>query len=199
MKNTKALGQTQKFLIDLFPLMAFFATNWFYRGTPHDKFLWATGVLMAATAVSLIVTYLLTGTVAKMLLVTALIVGVFGGLTLYFQDEFFLKIKVTIINLFFAAILFGGVFFKQNFIKNIMGQAMELPDRVWRILTIRWALFFVGLAVLNEIIRRFTPEYWVTFKAFGILGLTILFAVANAPYMARHMKDEEVKKIPSAD
>jgi intracellular septation protein len=174
--------------------MAFFATNWFYRGSPHDKFLWATGVLMAATVVSLIVTYVLTGTIAKMLLVTAIIVGIFGGLTLYFQDEFFLKIKVTIINLLFAAVLFGGLFFKQNFIKNIMGQAMELPDVAWRVLTIRWAGFFVVLALANEIIRRFTPDYWVTFKAFGILGLTLGFALANAPFMARHMQTEDPKK-----
>lgn len=197
---TKApLSQGHKTLIDLFPLLAFFMTNWFYRGTQHEKFLWATGVLMAATLISVVVTYFLTGTVAKMLLITALIVGVFGGLTLYFQDEFFLKIKVTIINLFFAAVLLGGLFFKQSFIKNIMGQALELPDKAWRVLTYRWAFLFIGLAVINEIIRRFTPDYWVSFKAFGILGLTFLFAVANAPYMARHMKNEESKKIPSAD
>ncbi len=197
---TKApLSQGQKTLIDLFPLLAFFMTNWFYRGDSHEKFLWATGVLMAATLISVLVTYFLTGAVAKMLLITALIVGVFGGLTLYFQDEFFLKIKVTIINLFFAAVLLGGLFFKQSFIKNIMGQALELPDKAWRVLTYRWAFLFIGLAVINEIIRRFTPDYWVSFKAFGILGLTFLFAVANAPFMARHMKDEESKKIPSAD
>jgi intracellular septation protein len=193
------LSQGKKFLIDLFPLGAFFFTNWFYHGTAHEKFLWATGVLMAATLVSVIVTYVLTGTVAKMLLLTALIVGVFGGLTLYFQDEFFLKIKVTIINLFFAAVLFGGLYFKQNFIKAIMGQALELPDSAWRTLTIRWGMFFVTLAIINELVRRFTPDYWISFKAFGILGLTIIFALANAPFMARYMKDEEPKKIPSAD
>ncbi len=195
----KPLSQGRKTLIDLFPLVAFFLTNWFYRGTAHEKFLWATGILMAATLLSVIATYVLTGTVAKMLLVTAVIVGVFGGLTLYFQDEFFLQIKVTILNLFFAAVLLGGLFFKQSFIKVIMGQAMELPDAVWRSLTYRWAFFFIALALINEFIRRFTPDYWITFKAFGIIGLTVLFAVANAPFMARHMKDEDTEKIPSAD
>jgi intracellular septation protein len=193
------LSQGNKFLIDLFPLAAFFATNWFYPGTQHEKFLWATGVLMAATLVSVVATYVLTGTVAKMLLVTAVIVGFFGGLTLYFQDEFFLKIKVTIINLLFAAVLFGGLYFKQNFIKAIMGQALTLPDAAWRTLTIRWGIFFVVLALINEFVRNFTPDYWVSFKAFGILGLTIVFALANAPFMARFMKDDEDKKIPSAD
>lgn len=193
------LSHSRKFMIDLFPLAAFFLTNWFFHGTAHEKFLWATGVLMAATVISVIVTYLLTGTVAKMLLVTALIVGVFGGLTLYFQDEFFLKIKVTIINLLFSAVLFGGLFFKRSFIKNVMGQAMELPDASWRVLTIRWASFFFGLAMMNEFIRRFTPDYWVSFKAFGIIGLTFVFVIVNAPYMARHMKEDAAKKIPSAD
>jgi intracellular septation protein len=193
------MNQGRKFLIDLFPLAAFFLTNWLYRGSNHEKFLWATGVLMVATLISLLVTYLLTGTIAKMLVVTAVIVGIFGGLTLYFQDEFFLKIKVTIINAMFAAVLFGGLFFKQHFIKNIMGHAMELPDLAWRTLTIRWGFFFAAMAVLNEFIRTFTPDYWVTFKAFGLLGLTIVFAVANAPYMAKYMKDEEAEKLPSAD
>jgi intracellular septation protein len=194
------LSQGRKFLIDLFPLAAFFLTNWFYKGSNDQKFLWATGVLMAATLVSIIITYMLTGKVAKMLLVTAVIVGVFGTLTLYFKDPFFLQIKVSIINALFALALFGGLFFKKNFIKNIMGQAMELPDAAWRTLTIRWGFFFVAMTLMNEFIRRFTPDYWVTFKAFGLLGLTILFAVANAPFMAKHMQDEDGKpKIPSAD
>jgi intracellular septation protein len=193
------LSQGRKFLIDLFPLAAFFLTNWLYKGTNNDKFLWATGVLMLATLISLIITYMLTGKISKMLLVTAAIVGVFGGMTLYFKSPFFLQIKVTIINLLFAAVLFGGLFFKRHFIKNIMGQAMELPDTAWRTLTIRWAFFFTSMAILNEFVRNFTPEYWITFKAFGLLGLTIVFAVANAPFMAKHMKDEETEKIPSAD
>jgi intracellular septation protein len=186
----RELSQGRKFLIDLFPLAAFFATNWFYRGSNQEKFLWATGILMAATLVSLIVTYFLTGKISKMLLVTAAIVGVFGALTLYFKDPFFLQIKVTIINALFSLILFGGMFFNKHFIKTIMGQAMELPEIAWRILTLRWGFFFAGMAVLNELVRRFTPEYWVSFKAFGLLGLTIAFAIANAPFMARHMKDE---------
>lgn len=193
------LTQGHKFIIDLFPLAAFFLTNYFYSGSAHEKFLWATGVLMGATIVSLAITYALTGKIAKMLLITALIVGLFGGLTLYFQDEFFLKIKVTIINALFATVLFGGLFFRQNFIKNIMGQALALPDKAWRVLTLRWALFFTAMALLNEYIRNYQETYWITFKAFGLLGFTILFAVANAPFMARHMVEDEEKKIPSAD
>jgi intracellular septation protein len=193
------LSQGRKFMIDLFPLAAFFATNWFYKGSNQEKFLWATGVLMAATFVSLAITYLLTKRISKMLLFTAAIVGIFGGLTLYFKDPIFLQIKVTIINALFAVVLFGGIFFKKNLIKSIMGQAMQLPDVAWRILTIRWGFFFAAMAILNEIVRRFTPDYWVTFKAFGLLGLTIAFAVANAPFMAKHIIEEDTPKIPSAD
>jgi intracellular septation protein len=193
------LSQGRKFMIDLFPLAAFFATNWFYKGSNQEKFLWATGVLMAATFVSLAITYLLTKRISKMLLFTAAIVGIFGGLTLYFKDPIFLQIKVTIINALFAVVLFGGIFFKKNLIKSIMGQAMQLPDVAWRILTIRWGFFFAAMAILNEIVRRFTPDYWVTFKAFGLLGLTIAFAVANAPFMAKHIIEEDAPKIPSAD
>jgi intracellular septation protein len=198
--GNQELSQSKKFLIDLFPLAAFFATNWFYQGSNQDKFLWATGVLMGATLISLIVTFVLTGKVAKMLLVTAAIVGVFGALTLYFKDPFFLQIKVTIINAFFALILFGGVLFKKHFIKAVMGHAMELPENAWRTLSLRWGFFFAAMAGLNEIIRNFTPDYWVSFKAFGLLGLTILFAVANAPFMASHMKEPDDDLIkPSAD
>jgi intracellular septation protein len=193
------LSQGRKFLIDLFPLAAFFATNWFYKGSNQEKFLWATGVLMLATFISLAITYALTRKISKMLLFTAAIVGIFGSLTLYFKDPIFLQVKVTIINALFAAVLFGGLLFKRNFIKSIMGQAMELPDNAWRTLTIRWGIFFTAMAILNEIVRLFYVDYWVSFKAFGLLGFTIIFAIANAPFMAKHMQDDGTPKIPSAD
>ncbi len=193
------LSQGKKFLIDLFPLAAFFATNWLFPGTADEKFFWAIGILMAATLISLVITYFLTRKISKMLLFTAVMVMVFGGLTLYLHDKFYAMIKVTIINVLFAGILFGGLYFRKNLIKSVMGQAVELPDAAWRTLTIRWALFFLCLAAINEFIRNVTPDYWVSFKAFGILGLTLLFAIANAPYMARFMNAEESKKIPSAD
>jgi intracellular septation protein len=188
------MSQPRKLLLDLGPLVAFFLTNW------KAGIFWGTGVFMAATLLSLVLTYMWTGKIAKFLLISAIFVGVFGGLTLYLQNEIFIKIKVTLANTMFASALFGGLYFNRLFLKDIMGQAMELPDAAWRTLTVRWGGFFAGMAVLNEIVwRNMSTSNWVTFKAFGLMGLTLLFALANAPFMAKHMKDDEVKKLPSAD
>jgi intracellular septation protein len=194
------LSQGRKFLIDLFPLAAFFGTNWFYKGSNQDKLLWATGILVLATLISLAITFVLTKKLSKMLLFTAAIVTLFGGLTLYFKDPIFIQRKVTIINALFGLLLFGGLYFKQNFIKSVLGQAMELPENAWYKLAIRWGCFFFAMAALNEIVLKFAPDYWVSFKAFGLLALTIVFAIANAPFMARHMKDEDDDLLkPSGD
>ena len=155
---------------------------------------------MAATFLSLIITYFLTKHLNKFLLASALFVGVFGGLTLYFQDATFIKVKVTLANLCFAAALLGGLYYKRLFIRDIMGEAMELPEAAWKTLTWRWAVFFVAMAGLNIIVwQMFSESTWVSFKSFGLLGCTMLFAIANAPFMAKHMKDDEPPKIPSAD
>lgn len=178
------MSQGRKQLVEFAPLVLFFAVNW------KAGIFWATGVFMAATLAVLAHTYLTTGKVAKVPLVGAILVGVFGGLTLYLQDEIFIKLKVTLVNLIFAVLLLGGVFFKRNFIKDVMGEALALPDAAWRSLSIRWGVFFAVLAVLNEIVwRSFTTDQWVSFKVFGLMGLTMVFALANAPFMARHMTD----------
>lgn len=188
------MSQTKKQILELGPLLVFFLTNWKFG------ILYGTAVFMVATAISLIVTYMLTGKVAKFLLVSAIFVCVFGGLTLYLQNDIFIKIKVTLANLVFASALFGGLYFRRLFIKDIMGHAMELPDAVWKSLTLRWGTFFLAMAALNEFVwRTYSTDTWVTFKAFGLIGLTFVFALANAPLMARHMKDETPEKTSSAD
>ncbi len=188
------MSQTKKQILELGPLLVFFLTNWKFG------IFYGTAVFMVATAISLIVTYMLTGKVAKFLLVSAIFVCVFGGLTLYLQNDIFIKIKVTLANLVFASALFGGLYFRRLFIKDIMGHAMELPDAVWKSLTLRWGTFFLAMAALNEFVWRTYPtDTWVTFKAFGLIGLTFVFALANAPLMARHMKDETPEKTSSAD
>ncbi len=152
----------------------------------------ATAVFMVAIAIALITSRLLTGQFAKMPLVTAVFVMVFGGLTLYLQDETFIKIKPTIIYLLFAGILLGGLAVKRVFLQSLLGEAFELSDTGWRKLTYRWAWFFVFLAVLNEIVwRTFTTDTWVTFKVFGLLPLTLVFAVSQAGLMQRHAKQVE--------
>ena len=188
------MSQSRKLLLDLGPLVAFFVSNWKFG------IFWATGIFMAATFLSLIITYYLTKHLNKFLLASALFVGVFGGLTLYFQDATFIKLKVTLANLCFAGALFGGLYYKRLFIRDIMGEAMELPEAAWKTLTVRWAVFFVAMAGLNIMVwQMFSESTWVTFKSFGLLGCTMLFAIANAPFMAKHMKDDEPPKIPSAD
>ncbi len=188
------MSQMRKQILELGPLVVFFLTNWKFG------IFYGTAVFMVATAISLVATYMLTGKIAKFLLASAIFVGIFGGLTLYLHNDFFIKIKVTLANLLFAGALFGGLYFKRLFIKDIMGQAMELPDVVWKSLTLRWGGFFLAMAALNEYVwRTYSTDTWVSFKAFGLMGLTFLFALANAPFMAKHMKDETPEKTSSAD
>ena len=182
--NEEKLSQTQKIVLDLGPLLAFFVANW------KLGLLWATGFLMVATFVSLAVSYYITRKINKFALFGALFIGVFGAITLYLQDAWYLKLKVTLVELFFAALLIGGLYFKRLFVKDVMGEILELPDDVWRKLTIRWALFFVAMAVLNVVIwQMFSDSVWVTFKAFGLMGCTVVFALANTPLLAKYIKD----------
>ncbi|MCA0432058.1 MAG: septation protein A [Proteobacteria bacterium] len=186
------MSQGRKQLLEFGPLVIFFLVNW------KAGIFWATGVFMVITLAVLAYTFFSTGKVAKMPLFTAILVGIFGGLTLYLHDETFIKVKVTLVNCLFAGLLLGGLAFGRSFIKDIMGEAIKMPDAAWRTLSLRWGIFFAVLAILNEIVwRNFTTDEWVTFKVFGLVALTLVFALANAPYMARHMQEEPAK--PSAD
>ncbi|MBG1233661.1 inner membrane-spanning protein YciB [Aestuariivirga litoralis] len=178
------ISQGQKLALDLGPLLAFFVANW------QLGLLWATAVLMAATFVSLAISYYLTRKINKFALVGAVFVGLFGAITLYLQDPWYLKLKVTLIEGFFAFILLAGLYFKRIFLKDMMGSAIEMPDDAWRTLTIRWAVFFAAMGIVNIVIWNFfSTEVWVAFKAFGLLICTLVFALANAPFMAKYIKD----------
>jgi intracellular septation protein len=125
--------------------------------------------------------------VPLMPLVTAGIVGVFGGLTVWLQDETFIKMKPTIVQVLFAAVLFGGLALGRPLLKPLMGAAWSMDDQGWRKLTVRFALFFLAMAALNEAVwRTQSTDFWVNFKVFGILGLTLVFAFAQTPLMRRH-------------
>jgi intracellular septation protein len=122
-----------------------------------------------------------------MAIVTAVIVLVFGTLTLVLHDETFIKIKPTIIYGLFAAILGGGLLFGRSFIAILFNQMFNLTPQGWRILTMRWALFFLAMAVLNEIIwRTQSTDFWVSFKLFGAVPLTMIFAMTQMPLMKRY-------------
>ena len=177
-----------KLLVEMGPLIAFFIGNW------QAGIFWGTGIFMAATGISLAVSWGLTRKIAMVPLVSAIFVAVFGALTLYLHSDLFIKVKVTLINALFGAILLGGAGFGRNYLKVVMGEAMKLPDAAWRTLTIRWGAFFFCLAALNEIVwRSVSTDMWVNFKVFGLLPLTLVFALANAPFMAKHMIEDEPK------
>lgn len=191
-EKKKELPQGLKMALDFAPLAAFFVT--YKLGGMY----WATGILMALTLTTLVIGYVMTGKFAKFPLYSALLVGFLGGLTLYFQDGTFVKMKPTAVNLLFAAVLAGGLYFNRIFLKDLLGSTMEMPDTAWRQLTLRWAGFFMALALLNEFVwRSMSEEAWVNFKVFGLLGLTIVFAAANTPFMMKHMTEK--RDDPSAN
>jgi intracellular septation protein len=170
-----------KLAIDLGPLLLFFGAN------AVAGIYAATGVFMAATFVALGFAWWRYHKLPVMLLVTAAIVLVFGGLTLYLRDDTFIKLKPTIVYLIFAGLLAGGLLMKKPVLELLFGAAFSLTEEGWRKLTWRWALFFVAMAIVNEAVRRnFSTDIWVSFKAFGFLPLTFLFAVAQVPLMQRY-------------
>lgn len=176
-----APSTTAKLVLELGPLFVFFAAN--YIG---GLFV-ATGALIAATLVSLVASRIMHGTIPIMPLVTAGIVAFFGGLTLYLHDETFIKVKPTIVYVTFAAVLLGGLFSKKPLLEHVLGQVFQLTEEGWRKLSYRWAAFFLAMAVLNELVwRNVSTDQWVAFKAFGLLPLTVLFAMLQAGLLARH-------------
>lgn len=179
------LGQWTKLLIEMGPLVAFFIANW------KAGIFWGTGIFMAATAAALTASWVLTRKIAMVPLVSAVFVALFGALTLWLHSELFIKVKVTLINALFGAVLLGGAAMGRSYIKLIMGEAVKLTEEAWRTLSIRWGVFFLAMAVLNEVVwRNFSTDAWVNFKVFGLLPITLAFAFANAPYMTKHMIED---------
>jgi intracellular septation protein len=187
--SSPKMGQGTKLLIEMGPLVAFFIANW------KAGIFWGTGIFMAATAIALTASWVMTRKIAMVPLVSAVFVALFGALTLWLQSDLFIKVKVTLINALFGAVLLGGVAMGRSYIKLIMGEAVKLTEEAWRTLSIRWGVFFFAMAALNEIVwRNFSTDAWVNFKVFGLLPITLVFAIANAPYMTRHMIEDEQDK-----
>jgi intracellular septation protein len=170
-----------KLVTELGPLIVFFVAN-----AKFNLFV-ATGAFMVAIVAAMIASYVVVRHVPIMAIVTAVIVLVFGTLTLVLHDETFIKVKPTIIYGLFAAILGGGLLFGRSFIAILFNQMFNLTPKGWRILTMRWALFFLGMAVLNEIIwRTQSTDFWVAFKAFGAVPITMVFAITQMPVIKRY-------------
>ncbi len=153
----------------------------------------ATAALMAATGAALVLALAVQGRVPVMPLITAAVVGIFGGLTLWLNDATFIKMKPTIIEVLFAAVLLGGLVVDRPLLRLVLGHAFPpLPDAVWRRLTLRFAVFFLALAGLNELVWRTMPtDYWVVFKVFGFFLLTFLFMIAQMPLVWRNRLGDE--------
>ncbi|MEK9796075.1 MAG: septation protein A [Alphaproteobacteria bacterium] len=195
-----------KLAIEAGPLVVFFLVNG-RDGLPEFRHLWmaegavqlvgqslfeATGAFMVSTVIALVAGWRLERKLPIMPLVSGGFVLVFGGLTLVLADETFIKLKPTLVNTLFAVILFGGLAFGRALLKPLFGAALQLSDRGWRVLTLRWAIFFVILAILNEIVwRNFTTDFWVSFKLFGIMPLTFLFAASQTPLLLREQVEED--------
>ncbi|MGL5362420.1 MAG: septation protein A [Bosea sp. (in: a-proteobacteria)] len=189
-----------KMALEFGPLAIFFITNSYgdrLFGVASDRRIFvATGVFMAASLVSLALAKLLLNHLPRMAIVNAVVVSVFGGLTIALDDALFIKLKPTIVNTIFGCLLLGGLWFGRSLLQLVLDSVLKLTPEGWRQLTFRWGLFFFVLAALNELVwRTQTTDFWVAFKVWGIMPLTLVFALAQTPLILKHeLKDQEALK-----
>jgi len=170
-----------KLATELGPLLVFFIAN------GRAGLFAATAAFMIAVIVAMAVSYVVTRHVPLMAIISAVIVLVFGTLTLVLHDETFIKVKPTIIYALFGGILGGGLLFGRSLIAVMFDQMFNLTPAGWKALTLRWALFFAAMALLNETVwRTQTTDFWVAFKAFGVIPITMVFAMLQMPLIQRH-------------
>ncbi len=184
-------NQLPKLLLETGPLVVFFVCNSYaveiFGATEKTKIFWATGAFMVATTIALIASRVLFKRLPVMPLVGGIFVLGFGAITLFLQDEFFIKIKPTVVNLMFASILFGGLLMGHALLKFLFGEVFQLQERGWKLLTFRWACFFVFLAILNEFIwRSFSTDFWAGFKLFGVMPITMIFAISQVGLLNKY-------------
>lgn len=185
------MPQLLKLALDLGPLLIFFGAN--YQFGIFE----ATSAFMVAVTLSLAITYAVEKKVSPMPMITAVVVLIFGGLTIYLENETFIKLKPTIVNSIFATILFVGLAMGRPFIKILFEQVFQLTDEGWRKLTFRWASFFVFLAILNEVVwRNSSTDFWVAFKVWGVFPLTIMFAMSQLPLLQNHQLETKGGETP---
>lgn len=191
-----------KLALELGPLVVFFIVNaqgerileafptlqaWF-----SQPIIFATAVFMVAMAISLALSQLILKRIPVMPLVTGAVVLVFGGMTLYFQDALFIKLKPTITNVMFGTVLLGGLLAGHSLLRYVFGEVYKLQDRGWYLMTLRWGLFFFFLAIVNEVVwRNFSDDFWVAFKVWGIMPITMVFTLAQMPLLTKYAPTNE--------
>ena len=181
--------QLRRLGLDLGPLFVFFIAYRFF-----DIYV-ATGVFMVAVLAALALDYILERKLSPVPIMTAVLVLIMGGLTLYLKNDVFIKMKPTALYLLFGLILLGGMAFNRLFLKYLLSLGFEMPDTAWRTLTFRYGIFFLVLAVANEIIwRSFPTDIWVNFKVWGVMPLILLFSLTQAPFLMKHQIEHEKKK-----
>ena len=174
-----------KLLIDIGPLAVFFI---FYTRSGLQASILP---FMIATVIAVLFSYMLEKKIPLMPTVGAAIVLIFGGLTIYFDNEVFFKMKPTILNFLFAAILYGGILINKPLLKYLLGAALKLEEAGWKLLTQRWIGFFIALAILNEIVwRTQSTDIWVSFKVFGILPITFIFTMTQFPLIKKYQIED---------
>jgi intracellular septation protein len=198
----------QKLLVELGPLMVFFVTYFLAKKLtggevdPDDAeavakvelrgMIWATGAFVPATLAALLASFRVERRVQPMTLVTAVLVVVLGGLTIYLQDATFIQRKPTLVSGLMGSLMLGGLLFGRSMVQPLMGSSLSLTDEGWRKLTLRWGLFFYVVAAANEVAwRNLSMDAWLNFKVFGILGMTFLFLLLQAPLLQRHALEPE--------
>ena len=175
-----------KQLFEFFPLIVFFVV---YYKSDKDLYLSITAVIIA-TLISLVALYIKERKISTMMLVSTVILVVFGGLSIFLKNDIFFKMKPTIINALFAIILIGSTFFNKPVLKMLLNSSMKLTDQGWLLMNKLWSGFFIFLALLNEIVwRTQTTDVWVNFKVFGIMGITIVFTIIQIPLLKKHFID----------
>ena len=196
MTERKPLNPVFKLVLELGPLVVFFFANAYgdrFGVAEERRIFAATAIFIVATLVALAVHYAWVRKLPIMPLVSGVVVVVFGGLTLWLDNETFIKLKPTIVNTLFGVVLLVGLYFGRPLLAVVLDSVFDLTDEGWRKLTLRWAVFFFVLAALNEIVwRTQTTDVWVSFKVFGIMPITIAFALAQTPLLMRH----EAKRPP---
>jgi intracellular septation protein len=185
-----------KLALELGPLLVFFFGNlrgpWLVQEFPALSALGgplfvATALFMAATLVSLLVSKFVLGHLPVMPFVSGIVVLIFGSLSIYLQNETFIKMKPTIVNALFGLTLLGGLAAGRSLLGYVFNAAFQLDAEGWRKLTLRWGIFFLFLAVLNEVVwRNFSDDFWVAFKVWGTMPITILFTLAQMPLILKH-------------